>query len=497
MYPEATYPPPQSARAPRAPKSTSKGHVVRGVAAVAIASLVMRAGGLVAQVVAGYILTAGDFGLFAATLGFSAISAALLSSLRPLFIERLTKGMTVDVLWRSILLILCGTALVLAWFAPQLAAAIGRPDAVGLIRLMAPTLPLQFVQIIGVARLSASFRFEESSKILAKAALLRHAGLVAFAVAGLGVYALILPVYLEAFAQIGLLRRSTGKFPPVIGQVRGVLGRYGATLGWLLLSAVGLALTISGDYLFLSPLETAAVVGFYFFGYQLSTAVTQPFTMAATSVLVPSFASLSNDEDRLQRSFLEAISLLLVIAGLVFGLLAVSAGVVINFVWAGEWNTSVIVVIILAVGTPFRILQPTCYSLLQATANWRRLAFVMAVGAFGAVVPPVAGAKLGGLTAISVGATVGAMFGGSMAAILVGNTIGLRWSRTIGVLSKSSIAPLVGLAATFLLLPGYVVSLPLTVLRVAVYGFAAFPTALALFGDQLAVLAGHIRGNRG
>ncbi|MEZ5341267.1 MAG: oligosaccharide flippase family protein [Acidimicrobiales bacterium] len=385
----------------------SRAHVLRGVIAVGIASVVMRAGGLIGQVVAGYVLSAGDFGLFAATLGFGSISAALLSTLRPLFIERLTNNQSADALWRVILAFLTAAAVLLIGFAEPIAGLINRPDATGVLRLMAPTLPLQFFQVIGIAKLSATFRFQDSSRILTVASLARHGSLILFALSGFGVASLVLPIYVESIVQVYLLRRSAGPFPRLVGEVRGVVGRYGQTLGWLLLCAVGLALTLSGDYLFITPLETAAIVGFYFFGYQLSSALTQPFTMAATSVLVPSFASIRSDLDRTRSSFLEAIGLLLVVSGLAFGFVAVTASFAINAVWGGASSDSVAVVAIMAIGTPFRILQPTC-SLLQASAQWRRLGLVMTVGAT-AVIPAVIGASVGGLRDFAVGATLGAM----------------------------------------------------------------------------------------
>lgn len=473
--------------------TTTRRRVVRGVMSVAVASIVMRGGGFFAQVVAGYLLTAGDFGLFAATLGFTTISASLLSALRPLFIERLASSQPVDALWRAILLGLTLTAAAIWIGAAPIAALLGRPDAASLFRLMALTLPLQFAQVIGVARLSAQLRFTESSKILTFSALARHGSLIVFAVLGFGVTSLVLPIYVEAVLQLFLLRRATGPFPRLIGPVRGVAGRYGATLGWIGLSALGLALSINGDYTFISPLESVAVVGFYFFGYQLSGALAQPFTMAATSVLVPSFASVAEYPERTRRAFTEAISLLLITAGFMFGILALTAGPIIDFIWSGNWNASIAVVALMSIGTPFRILQPTCYSLLQATAQWRRLAVIMAVGAASAVIPAVIGALVGGVQAIAVGASLGSIMGGSLAAILVGNTIGIGWRQILFTLFRSAAAPLAGLAAAFVLIPGFQVSVPMSIVRIGIYLFAAVPAALALYGEALAEMSSHFR----
>ena len=469
-----------------------KRHVIRGILLVGVASVFMRGGGLIAQVFAGRLLSSGDFGLFAITLGFTTLSVASLSALRPLFIERLTAGQDVEGLWRLMLVVMIGLSAAMAALAQPLALALGQPGARNVLLAMAPTLPLQFAQVIGIARLAAGLRFSESSKILTIAALVRHGSLIVFALAGFGVYSLVLPLYVEAVTQGALLWRASGRPPALRGEIAGVFRQYGSSLRWLLLSAVALAASLNGDYLAISPFETAQLVGYYFFGYQLSAALTQPFTMAATNVLVPSFATVK-DRSKLQSSYLDAISVLLLITGMAFGGLALVGGPLIDAVWSGKWNDSIIAMVLISAGTPFRILQPTCYSLVQSLGRWDSYARLVTFNATFAVGGAVIGALLGGLFEIALMVGLAGFFVGVVVAVIAGRHIGIAAGTTMLRLLRGALPPTVGLGFAFGLFPELLSTPADTMLRVAVFAVASLPLTFLLFRSSLTEIVASVR----
>ncbi len=476
-----------------------KGHVIRGILLVGIASVVMRGGGLIGQFVAGLVLTEADFGLFAITLGFTTLSVSSLSALRPLFIERLSNEQTdderqgVDSLWRLVLLAMTTLAVAIMVLAGPIASALNQPDARLVLLAMAPTLPLQFAQVIGIARLAAQLRFAESSRILTIAALTRHGSLVAFALLGFGVYSLVLPLYVEALVQGVLLWRASGAPPKVFGSIRGVFEQHGTTLRWLLLTAVALAASLNGDYLAISPFETVELVGLYFFGYQLSAALTQPFTMAATNVLVPSFAAVT-DQAKLRSSYLDAISVLLLATGLAFGGLALVGGALVDFIWSGRWNESIVAMVLISAGTPFRILQPTCYSLLQSLGRWSSHSKMALFNATFAVGSAVIGAILfDGLFPIALLVGIAGGIVGITVAVLAGRIIGISPITTLTRLFRGATPPVAGLAAAFALVPGLLPSTTGTIVRVAVFLIVSLPLTAILFKRALGDIAGSVR----
>ncbi len=469
-----------------------KSHVIRGILQVGVASVIMRGGGLIAQIVAGYILTKGDFGLFAITLGFSTFSVATLSALRPLFIERITKGEEPDRLWRLILYLMIAIAAIMIVGSSQIASWLGQPEARPLLIAIAPTLPLQFAMVIGIGRLAADLRFAESSKILTASSVSRHASLIVFALFGFGAYALVLPLYVETLLEGTMLWRATGRPPSLFGKITGVLKRYGRTLPWLMLTAVALGVSLSGDYVAISPFETKEIVGLYFFGYSLSAALTAPFTMAATNVLVPSFASIK-DPERLRVSYLDAISLLLLATGMAFGGLALVGGTLVDFIWSGTWNEAIVAMVLISAGTPFRILQPTCYSLLQARGLWSTHSLLATTNAIFAVGAAIIGAMIGGLLEIALLVGIAGGVVGIGVAVISGAKVGVAPLRAAHALLKGALPPAAGAAAAYALFPQLLPPLSDSIIRAVLFLGISLPLSFVLFRESFAVVINSVR----
>ena len=69
-----------------------------------------------------------------------------------------------------------------------------------------------------------------------------------------------------------------------------------------MLSALATSLVVNGDYLVIGALEDKAIVGVYFFGFQLTVAVFSMFTLSLRSVFIPSFIALGDDRRRILRA---------------------------------------------------------------------------------------------------------------------------------------------------------------------------------------------------
>ncbi|MEZ5341251.1 MAG: oligosaccharide flippase family protein [Acidimicrobiales bacterium] len=454
-----------------------KGHVIRGIIQVGLASVFMRGGGLIAQIVSGYILTQGDFGLFAITLGFSTFSVATLSALRPLFIERITKGEEPDRLWRLILYLMIGIAAFMIVGSNLIAGSDSRMPS--LLIAIAPTLPLQFSMVIGIGRLAADLRFGESSKILTISSMSRHSALIVFALLGFGAYSLVLPLYVETLVEGTMLWRATGR--PHHCSARSAASWVSMDApSWLMLAAVALGFSLSGDYVAISPFETKEVVGLYFFGYSLSAALTAPFTMAATNVLVPSFASVKSP-DRLRSSYLDAVSLLLLVTGMAFGGLALVGGTIVDFIWSGTWNDAIVAMVLISAGTPFRILQPTCYSLLQAKGLWSTQSLLASFNAVFAVGGAIIGAMIGGLLEISLMVGIAGGLVGTTVAVIAGTKIGIKPAATAASLVRGATPPVAGAIAAYALYPVFLPPLGGSIIRAVVFCVVSVPLTFVLF----------------
>ena len=469
-----------------------KRHVIRGLLQVGVATMVIRGGSLIAQFVTGALLTETDFGLFAVTLFFSTIAVSSMSALRPLLIERLTRKDSVDALWRAGVYAMSAFAALVMVLSGPIAQALDKPGAQPILLALAPTIPIQFAMLIGAARLAAGLRFAETSRIFAASATARHASTIVFALSGFGPYALVLPIYVEIVVEGALLWKATGRPPALRGDVRGLRTRYGSTLPWLALTAIALAASLSGDYLAIGPFESAAVVGLYFFAYSLSAALTQPFTMIATNVLVPSFASVK-DPDRLRSAYLHAISLLLVATGITFSGVALLGGNVVDLVWGGKWNGAIVAMVLISAGTPFRVLQPTCYSLLQSQGRWKDHSILSSINAVLAVGGAMLGAIVGGLFQIGLYVGIAGAIAGTIVAVAAGTKIGIRPTRTLSSLLRGAAPSAVGLAVAYVAMPGYLLPLGQSIGRAVLFTLVALTLTVALFKSPLLEVLASVR----
>lgn len=469
-----------------------KRHVIRGLLQVGLATLFIRGGSLIAQFVTGAVLTETDFGLFAITLFFATVAVSALSALRPLLIERLTRGDSVDSLWRAGLYLMLAFAAATMALSGPISSWLDKPDAQPVLLAMAPTIPLQYAMLIGSARLAAQLRFKESSRIFTASATARHVSTIVFALLGFGAYSLVLPIFIEVLVEGTLLWKATGRPPALRGELRGLRARYGSTLPWLALTAVALAASLSGDYLAIGPFESTTVVGLYFFAYSLSAALTQPFTMVATNVLVPSFASVK-DNDRLQSSYLHAVSLLLVATGITFSGVALLGGNVVDLVWDGKWNGSIVAMVLISAGTPFRILQPTCFSLLQSQGLWKNHSALITLNGVLAVGSAVVGAMVGGLFEIGLFVGIAGGIAGTISAVVAGSKIGIRSATTVHHLLRGCAPAAVGLAAAYGLLPGYLLPLGQSIGRAVLFTVIALGLTVVLFKEPLTEVAASVR----
>ncbi len=346
--------------------------------------------------------------------------------------------------------------------------------------------------LIGSARLAAQLRFKESSRIFAASATARYGSTIVFALLGFGAYSLVLPIFVEVLVEGVLLWKATGRPPALRGAIRGLRSRYGSTLPWLALTAIALAASLSGDYLAIGPFESTLVVGLYFFAYSLSAALTQPFTMVATNVLVPSFASVK-DNDRLQTSYLHAVSLLLVATGITFSGVALLGGNVVDFVWDGKWNESIVAMALISAGTPFRILQPTCFSLLQSQGLWKNHSLLITVNGILAVGSAALGAMVGGLFEIGLFVGIAGGLSGLLSAVVAGSRIGIPAPTTLWHLARGCAPATAGLAAAYGLVPGYLLPIGQSIGRAVLFTVVALVLTVLLFKKPLAEVAASVR----
>lgn len=394
---DATTDPTNAAGATVAPSVTYGRRTARGVLWSALAVLITKASSFVSQLALGWLLSKDDFGIYAI-----AVSAGSLASVfkdggtRKILIhqgdqfERLATPV-----FQLSLAFNCATAGVLALAAPWIGQAYRATELPPLLWIVAASIVLSTFGTVQRTKLTVDLRFRANSAISAASAVLRHAATVLFALLGFGPQSFVLPLILVAlfeaaagYVLVGSARRgpsldwATAKL--LMGQSQ-----------WLILSTLLMVLSLQGDYLVAGAIQTKEVLGVYFFAFQLTVALSAPFSSSVNAVLTPSLARLKDDVPRQGKALLKSLRVLAMIAAPACTALVVIAAPAVAILWRGKWDAAVGAVQVLALSLPLRLLTPISMSLIDSRGQWRRGALLMALDAAGTLGAAALGAALG------------------------------------------------------------------------------------------------------
>jgi PST family polysaccharide transporter len=341
---------------------------------------------VVSQLVLGWLLSDGDFGVYALAIS----AAALVQSMKDGGVQMILERVTASELRRqantalviSGLMSLLTTAIIIG-FAGPVADLFGEPDVAKLLVIIAISGPIGFVEPVALGGLHAGMRFRTASLFELASATIRHGLTIAFAIAGLGPFSFVLPLlFVKAFESIAgwIALRRTGLTPDPGFCPPGELLRLSP---WAILGAWATFAYLAVDNLVLGRLVSTAAVGLYYFAYQIVFKLLSLF-IGLRGVAVPGFAALGEDKARTERA-VEAASLLAGgIAAPSFMMMAVTAAPLVGLVWQGRWDGSVGSIVALALAMPAFLLLNFVEMLIQSRGRFGFWAFLVA--ARGAVV---------------------------------------------------------------------------------------------------------------
>ncbi len=387
-----------------APRQPLKKAVMHGVTWMFFANVVAKLIGVGTLVVTGLLLTKQDFALYAVAIAWGEILSYLkCGGLQRILIHR---GRSFRLLFPYIL-VLSG-AINLLWFAlllgaaPVIASAYNTPEIKALIFVIAISIPIMTITGLLEAKLLIDLEFRVLSAKNVYAALIRNCGIIVLAVWGFGPMSFAIPLVLMTVFEATYLYRKAGvRFRPKWPRMR-IIRPLAHQSGWIMCAALATALTVNGDYMVIGLLESAEILGIYFFGYQLTLAIFTMLTRSMGAVLMPSFASINQDRQRQEIAFLRALEASALVIFFVSFAMAAVAEPVVKLVWSGKWDAAIPVVQILGITALQRVAMPLCRSLLDARGDWRIVATIIWADATGLIIAAATGAALGGLLSIAI-----------------------------------------------------------------------------------------------
>jgi O-antigen/teichoic acid export membrane protein len=348
--------------------------------------------GFMAQVAMGWLISRDDFALFAIAISVSAF-AGLLSDvgLRNLLIQRHSEYDALEgpIFWLSLLLNL-SAALVLASLAPFIAGAYTEPTLLGILQVIALSSVLATPASVLSAKLRIDLRFKELSLIQIGSSCVRYGGMVGLAWSGFGPMSFVLPVVFvncyEAIAMWALARSVPWHRPLGLERWRESLRE----TKWILLGSFSLGLLNNGLYLALGNLVPKAVVGIYFFAYQIVVQIGLLLSHNLFQVLFPAFSQLVHHPERNRAAIGRTLGVTMLVAALSFVVIP-TFGSLEQLIWHGKWAETVQPVQILGVFFPITVLLSVVLAVQAAEGRYRASALMSLALALATICAGLAG----------------------------------------------------------------------------------------------------------
>ena len=328
-----------------------------------------------AQVVLGWILTEEDFGVLAivsAVIVFvkifhdGGVSVVLVQRGEAAFERLQGAGFWLALTISSL------AAIALALISPWIASAYQDDRLVNLLCVLALTLPLGSPIATFRARLQLDLRFRVISIISAGSFTVRSLGMIVLALSGFGVMSFVIPMLFAALFE-SLATFLAAQIHPWREPVR--LNEWLSLLKdskWVVFATTCRGLARNGDYLVLGLLLPKALVGLYFFGYQLTTQITFLIALNLRHVLFPVMTRLANEPDRQSKAIMRTIQMLMLVAAPASMLIATVIRPVEELIWRLKWVDAVPLMQLFAIVSPMLFLTEVVQAALNSRGQFRR-----------------------------------------------------------------------------------------------------------------------------
>lgn len=379
--------------------------VVHGTLWMAVSTAATKFVSFVAQIALGWLLSEGDFGIYALTLAISSLATILRDGgVRQLLIQRGAAEFEIlagPVFWMA-LAFNAATGVLIAALAPLAAAVYAEPSLTPMLLVVAASILLSSPGAIIQARLSIDLHFRAIGIIGTGGAVVRYGGSIALAFAGIGPMSFVLPMlgvalfewwasYIASPTRLFSRAPEPRRWPGLFTQTK-----------WVLLGTLAVCLLNTGAYLALGFMVSKEVVGQYFFAYALVGQVGVLISANLVRVLQPALSRLTADPKRELSAAIRTLRVVMLVGSAISIAMAPTFPAIEQFIWAGKWAASAEAVQWLAVCYPMTVLMSVPYA-VQLARGWFRAwgLMMMAIGA--GTVAAAAGGALAGSGAAGTG----------------------------------------------------------------------------------------------
>lgn len=330
--------------------------------------------------------------------------------------------------------------------APVFAWMYNEPGVFGVILVLSGAPLFRAMANVSQAVLRAQMRFRTVALIDFLDTFMLAAVAIPLAALGLEAYALAIPVTATALIQLVISDRCAGV--RIGGRVRPKRWRMLLRSGGVLAaSRVFSTIVQVSDYLLLGLFHPSAVVGVYYFAFNLSMQSMRVLNTNVVGVMLPALSSIANDQRRATEAMLRSLRALALL-GVPFAMLQIAlVDPLFATLFPGRWEGLGPIVQVLSVGMLFSLVGNSSSSLLMSQRRYATVLWLTAAHAVLAVLAVFPAARYFG--AFEVGLAV-MVYRVVMAPIWIYVAIrpsGAGWGRVAGVFAGPVSAGLFAAAA--------------------------------------------------
>jgi O-antigen/teichoic acid export membrane protein len=387
-----------------AKKQTLTAHSVKGIVFFGAQTIVVKASGLIGQVVLSWLLLPEDFGLIGLAYTITAFTGLTRSiGLREFIIRRQGATFWVEpAIWLAFAIgIASSVTIVLA--APLSVWFYNEPRLPELLYVLAIAQPFSSATSVMSGVLQQRMRFKALSILAAISAILTIVFSIVLAKAGMGAYSFVLPIPIVEVACFVIhwwLVKPAFKWRPRVQVWRFFVGT--STLV-LLTNLCGTVVT-QGDRMLLGYFQDTQTVGIYFFAFNLATQATKFLWNSIGGILLPAFSTLIKDEPRLASAFRKTVRTIALIFVPISLLQVPLADPIIRIFFSEKWISAIPLVQVMGFSMAVHSVAEPCAALLLAQGRFATNFFLTLLWTGGFLVMVALAAKYGSVLDVAMAA---------------------------------------------------------------------------------------------
>lgn len=330
------------------------------------------------QLVLAWLLMPEDFGLFALAASLHQFISVLKNAgLRDILIQRESKlhVWANAAFWMSLALGATGMGIMLV-AAPIMGWFFEMPDLPLLVQILAVTTLLQSLGQVPSAMLYAQLRFNLAATVEAINSMGLMVLTALFAWMGMGPMSFVLPFLIITVlrnAYLWALLKPRVRLDPQLRRWRYMMGDSARLIG----ADIAKTAVIQLPTMILGRLYPgSAIVGHYFYGYQLSIQSAWLFARNLDTVLMPSLSKLRLDAERHQKAFIRAVRMISTVGIPLSFLQAAAADPAVRLVLPEKFYPAIPYMVVLSIGMAAQIAVQPASAMLRSQGRFGAFAWI-------------------------------------------------------------------------------------------------------------------------